>query len=168
MLSRFNRVQLFSTLCTVVHQTLLSMGFSRQEYWSGLPCPPPGDLLDPRIKPTSPVAPALQADSLPLSHQGSPWYCIYLLGKNLHIKETVSSNSCSRVNCTWKNAVRENSITCDQEITCFKPLKFFKSCLLQQLSLIILTSTVNKSNFYWRSACKHMCKPGGLITGKSS
>ena len=37
----------------------LSMGFSRQEYWSGLPCPPPGDLLDPGIKPKSPAAPAL-------------------------------------------------------------------------------------------------------------
>ena len=45
------------------------MGFSRQEYWSGLPCPPPGDLPDPGIKPVSPAA---QADSLPLSHQGSP------------------------------------------------------------------------------------------------
>ena len=43
--------------------------FSRQEYWSGLPCPPPGDLPNPGIKPTSP---ALQVDSLPLSHQGSP------------------------------------------------------------------------------------------------
>ena len=42
-------------------------GFSRQEYWSGLPCPSPGDLPDPGIEP---VSPALQADSLPLSHQG--------------------------------------------------------------------------------------------------
>ena len=40
------------------------MGFSRQEYWSGLPCPPPGDLPDPGIKPTSP---AWQEDSLPLA-----------------------------------------------------------------------------------------------------
>ena len=45
------------------------MGFSRQEYWDGLPCPPPGDLSDPGIKP---VCPALQADSLLLSHLGSP------------------------------------------------------------------------------------------------
>ena len=44
-----------------------SMGFSRQEYWSGLPFPSPGDLLDPGIEPTSP---ALQADSWPLSHLG--------------------------------------------------------------------------------------------------
>jgi len=41
------------TLWTIVHQTFLSMGFSRQEYWSGLPGPPPGDLPDPRIKPAS-------------------------------------------------------------------------------------------------------------------
>ena len=45
------------------------MGFSRQEYWSGLPCPPPGDLPNPG---TEPVAPALQAESLPLSHWESP------------------------------------------------------------------------------------------------
>ena len=48
------------------------MGFSRQEYWSGLPCPPPGDLPDPGIEPVSPVALALQAESLPLSHWESP------------------------------------------------------------------------------------------------
>ena len=53
---------LFATLWTVALQAPLSMGLSRQEYWSGLPLPPPGDLLDPEIKPTSP---ALQADSLP-------------------------------------------------------------------------------------------------------
>ena len=53
---------------TVARQAPLSMGFSRQEYWSGLPCPPPGDLPNLGIKTASP---ALQADSLPLSQQGS-------------------------------------------------------------------------------------------------
>ena len=57
--------KLFQTLQIVAHQAPLFMGFSKQEYWSGLPCPPPGDLPNPGIKPTSPVAPALQADSLP-------------------------------------------------------------------------------------------------------
>ena len=47
------------------------MGFSRQEYWSGLPCAPPGNLSNPEIKQVSPVSPALQVDSLPLSHCGS-------------------------------------------------------------------------------------------------
>ena len=53
-----------------IHQAPLSMEFSRQEYWSGLPFPSLGDPPDPGIEPGSPEAPALQADSLPLSHQG--------------------------------------------------------------------------------------------------
>ena len=57
---------------TAAHQAPLSMGFSRQEYWSGLPCPPPGGLPDPGIQPASPASLASQTDSLPLSHQGSP------------------------------------------------------------------------------------------------
>ena len=48
------------------------MGFSRQQYWSGLPYPSPGDLPDPEIEPMNPVSPALQADSLALSHRGIP------------------------------------------------------------------------------------------------
>ena len=56
VLSRFNRVRLFVTLWTGAYQVPLSMGFSRQKYWSGLPCPHPGDLPDPGIKPlVSPV-----------------------------------------------------------------------------------------------------------------
>ena len=47
------------TLCIVAYQAPLSMGFSRQEYWSGLPCPPPGGLSDPGIELESLVAPAL-------------------------------------------------------------------------------------------------------------
>ena len=56
-----SHVQLFETLWTVDHQAPLSMGFSRQEYWRGLPFPSPGDLPNPGIEPGSP---ALQADAL--------------------------------------------------------------------------------------------------------
>ena len=56
-----SRVGLFATLWTIAHQALLSMGFSRQDYWSGLPFPSPGDLPDPGIEPRSP---ALEADAL--------------------------------------------------------------------------------------------------------
>ena len=69
MLSCTSCVQLFANPWTVDHQAPLPMGFSRQEYWHALPCPPPGILPNPGIKP---AAPALQAESLPLSHQGSP------------------------------------------------------------------------------------------------
>ena len=54
MLSHFSHVRLWATLCTAACQAPLSMGFSKQEYWSGLPCPLPGDLPDPGIKPVSP------------------------------------------------------------------------------------------------------------------
>ena len=67
MLSRFNCVQLYVTLWYVACQAPLSMGFSRQEYQSGLPCPLPGDLPHPGIEPRSP---ALQADSLPSEPPG--------------------------------------------------------------------------------------------------
>ena len=57
-----------ATPWTVAHQALLSIGFSKQKYWSGLPCPALGDLPDPGIEPESPTTPALQVDSLLLSH----------------------------------------------------------------------------------------------------
>ena len=59
MLSRFSCVQLFVTLWTVARQAPLSVGLSRQEYWSELQCPPPGALPDPGIKPVSLLSPAL-------------------------------------------------------------------------------------------------------------
>ena len=55
----FTSVQFFATPWTVTHQAPLPMGFSRQEYWSGLPLPPPGDLPHPGIEPMSPASPAL-------------------------------------------------------------------------------------------------------------
>ena len=77
MLSHFSHVQLFATPQTVTHQASLSMGFSRQEYWSRLPFPLPRDLPNSGIKPTFHAAPALKADSLTLSHQRSPALSIY-------------------------------------------------------------------------------------------
>ena len=59
VLSHFSHVRLFATPWTVALQAPLSMGFSRQEYWSGLPLPPPGDLPNPGIQPTSLKSPTL-------------------------------------------------------------------------------------------------------------
>ena len=67
-----SHVRLFATLWTVAHQASLSIGFSRQEYWSGLPFPSPGDLPNPGIEPRSP---ALKADSLPSEPSGKPLRC---------------------------------------------------------------------------------------------
>ena len=76
-----SHVQLFATLWTVAYQTPPSMGFSRQEYWSGLPFPPPGNLPDPRIKLGSP---ALQVNSLPSEPPGNPWW-IFRRVKQKHL-----------------------------------------------------------------------------------
>ena len=71
-------VWLCATPWTVTHQAPLSMGFPRQEYWSGLPFPSPGDLPDPGIEPQSPT---LQADPLTSEPPGKPW----INGNNIHI-----------------------------------------------------------------------------------
>ena len=71
----FGHVWLFATPRTVVRLTPLSMGFPRQEYWSGLPFPPSGDFPDPGIKPKSP---ALRAHSLLSESPGKLWFIILL------------------------------------------------------------------------------------------
>ena len=68
-----SRVRLFATPWTVAHQAPLSMGFSRQESWSGFLFPSPGDLPNPGIKPGSP---ALQADALTSKLPGKPLYTL--------------------------------------------------------------------------------------------
>ena len=70
----FSHVLLFVTPWTEAHEDPLSMEFCRQEYWRGLPFPPPGYLPDPGIKPAFPGSPALQADSLPAESLGKPLF----------------------------------------------------------------------------------------------
>ena len=85
-LSCFSRVWLFATLWTVARRAPLSMGLSRQEYWSGLPCPPPGDLPDPGIQLLSLLSPALvggffttsTTSGSNLDSSYSTWPCINL------------------------------------------------------------------------------------------
>ena len=79
MLSLFRRVQLFATPRTAARQTSLSVGFSRPEYWSGLPFPPPGDLPDPGIKPTSLMPPALAGGLFTASATWEACICVYNL-----------------------------------------------------------------------------------------
>ena len=71
----FTSVQFFATPWTVTHQAPLPMGFSRQEYWSGLPLPPPGDLPHPGIEPMSPVSPALARGFFTTEQTGKPNQC---------------------------------------------------------------------------------------------
>ena len=82
-------VWLFETPWTAAHQAPLSMEFSKQEYWNGLPFPVSWDLSDPGIKPMSPESPELEADSLPLSHLGSPAMLLYSVANNIKFEENI-------------------------------------------------------------------------------
>ena len=85
-----SHVQLFATPWTSACQAPLSMGFSRQEYWNGLPFPPPGDLSDPGIKPTSPVFPAVAGGFFTTCHLVST-----IPGKDHKLWETGGSSEFS-------------------------------------------------------------------------
>ena len=79
-----SRVRLFATPWTVAYQAPPFMGFSRQEYWSGLPFPSPGDLPDPGIEPRSP---ALQADALTSEPPGKKAECQRIDASNCGARE---------------------------------------------------------------------------------
>ena len=119
-------VRLFGTLWTVAQQAPLSMGFSRQGYWSGLPCPPPGNLPDPGIEP---VSLALQADSLPTEPPGKPimecinvnflvliMYCSYARGNHWRKQGQGYTGSF----CTFLFATSCKSIIISKKIQMFK------------------------------------------------
>ena len=83
MITHFSRVQLFASSWTIIGQAPLSMGFSRQEYWSGLPFPSPGDLPNSEIKPGLPHC---RQTLYPLSHQ---WSLKYLLEFNFSLSRLI-------------------------------------------------------------------------------
>ena len=111
-----NHVWLFVTPWIVTHQAPLSIEFSRQEYWSGLSFPSPGDLSDPGIKLWSA---ALHANSLPLSHQGSP--------NTNHIWDKIL-----KVTCTY--GFPSEISTSQNYSSCWLPLLFYKLYWLSDVS----------------------------------
>ena len=95
MLSLFSHVQLFAAPWPVVCQAPLSMGFFKPQYCSGLPCPPPGNLPNQRIKPKSHISCIKQAGSLPLAPPEKPHFVhnIIYVSPNLPIHHTSSLSS---------------------------------------------------------------------------
>ena len=120
MPSCFSHVQLCATLWTAAHQAPLSTGFSRQEYWSGLPCSPTGDISDSGIEHMCPAPLALQVYSLLLSHQGRPpprgWDLKYARANH---SQALGRRCCVAVKSTglwnWKNMTQISPLLlCDQ------------------------------------------------------
>ena len=96
VLIRFSRIRLFATLWTIAQQAPLSMDFSRPEHWSGLPCPPPGDLPDPGIKPAFLMSPALAGRFFTAS---ATWEAPELT--YYHIKSSLNIDSSYRAMGSW-------------------------------------------------------------------
>ena len=106
MLSCFSHVQLFATLWTIACQAPLSMGLSRQEHWSGLPCPPPGDLPNPGIERVSFASPALAGRFFtPGATWEAPFSCLSVLSNaqgNLgDLRSSTKRQVTWRGLCTW-------------------------------------------------------------------
>ena len=103
VLSHFSPVRLFATLWTVAHQAAVSMGFSRQEYWSGLPCPPAGDLPNLGIEPMSLMSPALTGGFFPTSTTWEAHTMCHssLIQARLHKQLLSSSNWNSFLGSQW-------------------------------------------------------------------
>ena len=97
-----SRVWLFATLWTVAHQAPLSVKFPRQEYWSGLPFPPPGDLPGPGIEITSPEAPALAGRFFTTKPPGKPQKGIegfINIDKDIEVKSYAKDHKVFLSNC---------------------------------------------------------------------
>ena len=120
---------------TVARQAPQSMGFPRQECWSRLPFPLPGDLPDPGIKP---VSPALQADSLPLSHLGIPVRPLVLIKFRLKVWTKIHHSF-------YQGAHTVSSL--------LKPLLIFREiiCRLKKLSLKGNSAVGNRDPFWAKS-----------------
>ena len=95
VLSCFSCVALFASLWTVARQAPLSTGFSRQEHWRGLPCPPPRDLPDPGLEPTSLLSPALAGGFFTTCATWETW-CTVVLQKCLLSRFAFISPACGQ------------------------------------------------------------------------
>ena len=78
VLSPFRHVRLFATLWTITHRAPLPIAFSMQEHWRGLPCPPPGNLPNPEIKPMSFASPVLAGRFFTTSATWEAHMCVYM------------------------------------------------------------------------------------------
>ena len=133
-----------ATPWTVARQAPLSMGFSRQEYWTGLPCPPPGDLPDPKI----PRSPALQADSLLSEPPGANLQSILPQNKRLWIKRFLNKALVQRYTIKRKISL----LTEWKTGPCSEKAKCSWTCLHTADPFICLFKTMSENNicFYWR------------------
>ena len=154
-------------------QAPLSLRFPRKEYWSGQPIPSPEDLPNPGIEPASP---ALQADSLPLSHQGSPilplglflkerfsWWHSELLALyvfNLKCQRTVNKRILLNLVCV-------NVCVCVCTFTCVMVCAIWKSFFVEKTLLFSFTCSISWESLLYYEFWSPVCNPYSMLTACS-
>ena len=144
-----SRVRLFATPWTVAHQAPPSMEFSKQEYWSGLPFPSPGDLPDPGIKPASP---ALQADALSPEPPGKPDVC--MMGKRTRSKKLHSHRRFTVRRVPWAPCVCETSLCVWWTVQSGPPHAGLEGELKSVCEASGLSRCVKVRNLFWTQRVK--------------
>ena len=142
-----------ATPCTAARQAPLSRGFSRQEYWSGLPCPPPGHLPDPGVEPASLMSLHWQVGSLPLAPPGKPIHSAAITQKKLKhvfskmLKETVCNCLVGKKR-NWDRRL----LGIDVLLTNKNFFFFFSFTIHRSAALGIIYDTLDKLTacFFWR------------------
>ena len=159
MCSLLSHVRLFATPWTVARQALLSMEFSRQEYWSELPFPPPGDLPNPGIKPASAVSPELAGEFFTSQATGEATLSTFKPPKYLY------ANSCRHCSRRWRWAAVNN--TAEKLLLSLSISLLHFTCFLSQNhipALYVLACTLN-SFALLLCHCIHL-SVSYLLTGK--
>ena len=171
-LVHFSCIRLFETPWTVAHQPLLSTGFSRQEYWSGLPCHSPGDLPNPGIEPTSLMSPALAGRFFTTSATGK---CTHLhththTHTHTHIYIYKYTHTCTNIyiyTCVHAQSclIHCNSMDHSPPGSCvqgFFPGKNTRVCCHFLLQGIFLTQGWNSHILHWQADSLQLCPLGNL------
>ena len=153
VLSCFSHVQLFATSRAVARQVPPSMELFRQEYWSGFPCPPPGDLPDPGIELASFTSPALQADSVPLGH------------REAQISRVLISRSVSPLSYAITTTARNQTCRLRTSTPCsHNPLSYHYPQMMHWLSQITVTASASPALAHVNVPPLEPARPGSQST----
>ena len=159
----FSHVWLFVISWTVAHQCPLSLRLSQQEYWSGLPFPPPGDLPNPRIKTASLASPTLAGGFLPLSHLWSPlaprtatWSLVIAYGRARKITQRILAWS-------WTPQIQPGDLSCKDEST----LEAEGSDIPLKLKCTRLTDRVCKTRGYISDIPRQLYLMDGILISRN-
>ena len=170
----FSHVRLFATMWTIAQHAPLSMGFLRQEYWSGLPCSPPGDLPNPGIEPTSLKSPAsagrlFTATCQPVSFHLDSIPAVFLGSRYFHPARSSSPGHSEGAQCLWEG-IREDRLPGWQRVLIVNifpehSLSTFYGAHVCFLNIYMILLNPHKNLSYKDISIDHIARSGRSGTG---